>query len=229
MGKKRKLSRNLRTSKRLDCLTREGETRHYPKYWTLIFNTNIIVCFLHDARSEVVWLCFSDLTIITTALNFQPNTIGCMEYQILRHYKKKKSSLCFGVCAIMIVLSYSPLQWALSWPPLCLWVYPCGHPWDCSSWTNIMFIYSAMWMHLWYLLLGPHSILLMFCRSTWWAMCTHLVQQKNIGRSETGVAFCEKTVKMAHDSCLLVTLPGIRSWCDRSLDIWSELYTHKRE
>jgi len=137
MGEKIKLSRNLRTSKSLDWLTRGGETRCYPKYWTLIFNANVIVCFLHDARSEVVWLCFSDLTIITTALNFQPNTIGCMEYQILRHYKKKKSSLCFGVCAIMIVLSYSPLQWALSWPPLWLRVYPCGHPWDCSSWTNI--------------------------------------------------------------------------------------------
>ena len=97
MGEKIKLSRNLRTSKSLDWLTRGGETRCYPKYWTLIFNANVIVCFLHDARSEVVWLCFSDLAIITTALNFQPNTIGCMEYQILRHYKKKKSSLCFGV------------------------------------------------------------------------------------------------------------------------------------
>ena len=83
-GEKRKLSRNLRTSKRLDCLTREGETRHYPKYWTLIFNTNIIVCFLHDARSEVVRLCFHDLTIITKALNFQLNTRGCKEYQIPR-------------------------------------------------------------------------------------------------------------------------------------------------
>ena len=104
MGKKRKLSRNLRTSKRLDCLTREGETRCYPKYWTLIFNANVIVCFLHDARSEVVWLCFSDLAIITTALNFQPNTIGCMEYQILRHYKKKNN---------LFVLEFVP-SWSCS-------------------------------------------------------------------------------------------------------------------
>ena len=52
-------------------------------------------------------------------------------------------------------------------------------------------------------------------------MCTHLVQQKNIGRSETGVAFCEKTVKMAHDSCLLVCQEqGVDA---QSLDIWSEL------
>ena len=112
MGEKIKLSRNLRTSKSLDWLTREGETRCYPKYWTLIFNANVIVCFLHDARSEVVWLCFSDLTIITTALNFQPNTIGCMEYQIPRHYKKKNhlfvlECLCHHDCAQLLTTSMS--------------------------------------------------------------------------------------------------------------------------
>jgi len=102
----------------------------YPKYRALIFNSDVIICFIYNARSEVVWLCLRDL--VTT------------KYKIMlqKTYNSKAVPVqCFYVCHHAYI--YLRLQLVLSWPPLWLWVYPSGHPWDCSSWTKIMLRYSA--------------------------------------------------------------------------------------